>query len=224
MNDAPFSSIVGHEPQLQTLELLGAGSRLPHALLFSGPAAVGKRTTAFEFARLLLRSAEKPVPERLSNHPDFHPVYRPADAKDLSVELIRDLIQKLQLRSYYGGRKVAVIDEAHLMSVAAANALLKTLEEPPADTYLILVSAAAHRLLPTIVSRCQNLPFAFLTAEHVTKLLEALLKKIGASDIDANALLHLCDGTLAALGLDPWIDPVSLQPTGEEALRAHLSA
>lgn len=152
-----------------------AAAQLPHGLLVSGQVGNGKGLFAAAFARLAL--CRQPRDGRACDacpgctqfnagtHPDFQRVtFEEREGKvgeegalkqNISVEQIRDLITSLQLRSHQGGRKVAVVEPAEGMSIAASNSLLKTLEEPPADTLILLVSSAPGRLPATIRSRCQ---------------------------------------------------------------------
>lgn len=166
--------------QAEAWRALGARltqGQLPHGLLITGQAGLGKALLADAFAQLLLCRA--PVQGRACSsctgctqfiagtHPDFSRVEleeREGKAGEegalksaISVEQIRGLIAQLQLSSQYRGRKVALIEPADLMSPAAANSLLKTLEEPPADTVLLLVTAHPGRLPATVRSRCQRL-------------------------------------------------------------------
>src|SRR5450631_1519978 len=155
--------------------MLGARERWPHALLIAGPQGVGKRLLALHLARALL--CETPLSngracgtcigcglvERRS-HPDLRliepftydddGVATPVDA--IGVDAIRDLTRFAQLSSHRGGAKVAVVVPADALNAAAANALLKTLEEPPPRTNLLLVSHRPGRLPATITSRCRR--------------------------------------------------------------------
>lgn len=151
--------------------------KLAHGLLITGQPGVGKGVFARAFARLAL--CRSPRDDRAcgtcnscaqfaaSVHPDYNYVtFEERDGKageegalkmNISIEQVRELIGRVQLSSQYGGRKVAIIEPAEGMSHAAMNSLLKTLEEPPADTLLLLVSSAPGRLPATIRSRCQVL-------------------------------------------------------------------
>ena len=156
-------------------ELLTRRDRWPHAMLITGPAGIGKRVLARALARA--RLCETPDPqgdacgtcascryEAAGQHPDLR-IVEPVDIDDdivkvvewIAVGAIRALADWTQLTSHRGGAKVALIVPAERMSVSAANALLKTLEEPPDDTYFLLVSHLAGRLPATIVSRCQRI-------------------------------------------------------------------
>jgi DNA polymerase III subunit delta' len=195
-----------------------AGGRLPHALLISGEAGLGKTLLATAFARLALcrspregmacGSCSSCAQFAAGTHADFNRIeLEERDGKagedgqlksSISVEQIRELIGNLTLSSSrQGGRKVVLIEPAELMSVSAANSLLKTLEEPPADTLLLLVTAAPGRLPATIRSRCQSLALPPPATAAAVVWLEAR-----AARPDWPVLLGLCGGApLAALAL-----------------------
>lgn len=204
--------IVGQDAALAQLQRAAAGDRRPHAVIFSGPAGVGRRTMAVEFGRLLLcqepatranrgRLAALPpgFPLRqgcgrcsscqtvtAGTNPDLHLVHRQlaryhddSDTRervmqDLSIDVIRQFLIAPAYRASSGGRgKVFIVREAELMSRAAQNALLKTLEEPPPGVSLILLATGEGELLPTTRSRCQTVRFAPLPREFVAEALAA---------------------------------------------------
>ncbi len=146
------------------LRRAGAG-RLPHALLFAGPAGLGKRRLAEAFAaRLLCEDADAQRAcghcrgchlHGAGNHPDLLHVYPAEEGKDLTIGQIREATAFQELKPQYAPHKVIVLAPAERMNDSAANALLKTLEEPAAGTLLLLVSDRPAALLPTIRSRCQ---------------------------------------------------------------------
>ncbi|HEX7080318.1 MAG TPA: hypothetical protein VF329_04840 [Gammaproteobacteria bacterium] len=157
---------------LERLETARRSERLGHAWLIHGPAGTGKLNLALVFAHRLLSGTESAPPdldaeaaaaamrERRApgdHHPDLHFVFPQEDKRTIGIEQIRDLSQSLTLKGFRGAAKVAVVEPAEAMTVAAANALLKTLEEPAEQTYLLLISHQPDRLLPTIRSRCQGL-------------------------------------------------------------------
>jgi DNA polymerase-3 subunit delta' len=164
--------------------------RLAHAYLFIGPTGVGKRLFAGELARALL--CEAPPDSRLEacdrcpacllseagTHPDFVTAARPPERANLPIDVVRELGRELAMKPARGRRKIAILEDADdlddpITSHAAANAFLKTLEEPPAGSVLILIGTAVERQLPTILSRCQVVRFAPLPAPLVADLLRA---------------------------------------------------
>ncbi|HLF98479.1 MAG TPA: DNA polymerase III subunit delta' [Methylococcaceae bacterium] len=142
-------------------------ARLPQALLIHGPEGLGKRSLAEAFAQRLLCQGNgdelcgQCVGCRLwaaGTHPHYHAVHPEEPGKAIHVDAIRTLSARFALKSQYAGWRLAVIDPADAMNASAANALLKTLEEPPERSLLILLSSAPGRLPATILSRCQRLP------------------------------------------------------------------
>ncbi|MEW6647887.1 MAG: DNA polymerase III subunit delta' [Pseudomonadota bacterium] len=158
------------ETTWQALQQRIAAGRLPHALLLSGAAGLGK----LDFAHLLARSLLCDSPEQglpcgrcrgcqliaAGTHPDFQAVRPEEEGKEITIGLIRDLLAWQALTPQYGRARVVIIEPADRMNINAANALLKTLEEPGRDALLLLVTARPAALLPTIRSRCQQLSFA----------------------------------------------------------------
>lgn len=138
--------------------------RVPHAVLLAGPRGVGKRAAAAWMARLRLgigAPADLPqYPDDRPEHADLHWLEPPEDKQGILIDQIRELVANLQLTSYEGRGKVAVIEPANTMTNSAANSLLKTLEEPPGDALLILVADRIGRLPATVFSRCQRIDFA----------------------------------------------------------------
>lgn len=159
-------------------------NRVPHALLFSGQEQLGKKAMAFEFAKLVITN------EKLENHPDFIFIEPLESAKEISISQIRDLIWKLSLRPYSALFKIAIIDQAHLMSREAQNCFLKTLEEPKGNSLLILISEYPETLLPTIISRVQKINFFPVGKNEIKKQL--LENK--ASQSKAEYLSSFCSG------------------------------
>jgi DNA polymerase-3 subunit delta' len=183
--------------------------RLPHALLLRGPEGVGKQRFAERLVASLLcetpEAADAPCGScrgcRLlaaGTHPDFHEIAPPEDKVRIGIDQIRELIEQVSLTPQYGGRKATIVSPAESMTHAAANTLLKTLEEPPGDNLFVLVAHHAGRLPATIRSRCQIIDFPVPQGDPARNWLREAL---GPED-DADTLLRLGHGApLAALVL-----------------------
>ena len=183
------------------------GSRFPHAVVVTGPAGVGKSTLALDIAAALLCSAEGPAEKPCGdcracrmvvhgNHPDLHRLAPSGAGGGISIggrgeRGIRDLVSDLALLPVEGGARVAIIEAAHRMSEDAQSALLKTLEEPPTDTTILLCADDEERLLPTIRSRCTRIRLGPLGIRDV----EAVLAARGVADAPTAArLARITDG------------------------------
>ncbi len=205
--------VYGHEKELEQLSKLKNASenKLHHAMIFSGPKGVGKRRVAQNFALSLLDA------ENSTQHPDLHIVTLEEGKRDIPVEKLRELISKLQLKSYSGKKKIAIIDDAEKMNLAACNSFLKTLEEPPGDSLIILVTNNPQLLLPTIISRCQNFNFSKLNKENISKILNSF-------EIEDRLIENLVEieSTNLALFNIPT-DPNTLETTNNKKLVKHLS-
>jgi len=174
--------LVGHNFQRTALNRLLEQSLLPHALLFSGTSGIGKKLVAVELAYSMLCSSENRtlggcgschtcVLLNHSNHPDFYFIDCLKD-DGASVSNIRDLLYKLNLAPYLFGKRVVLIDNAEHMNAQAANALLKSFEEPRVETFFILVTSNLSRLPKTLVSRCQTWHFNNLSSDEISKIIE----------------------------------------------------
>lgn len=187
--------ILGHERILDFLNRAIASHRLAQAYVFVGPEKVGKTAVASWLVGKLLDVGKCKDIEDIT-HADFFVLSRLTDEKtgkrkaQIGVEQIRELNEKLAMTSFMGGRKVAFIEEADRMNAEAANALLKTLEEPASQTTLILRASSVDQLLPTIVSRCQVLRFSLVPR----KTIEAGLRARGISVSEAEELAALAGG------------------------------
>ena len=149
-----FENIIGHEKEKQVLENFYIHKNLSHAYLFSGKKGIGKAKMAFEFAKVILEN------DFLESCPDFKYISKKEDKKEIVIEQIRkELIDDIYTSPVAGNRKIYIIDDAELLNVAAQNALLKTLEEPPSYVIIILISCNTNSFLTTILSRVHEINF-----------------------------------------------------------------
>ena len=195
-----FGDVIGHGAQIKVLGRFVDGQHLAHALLFSGPPGVGKRRIADALAANLLCESKGddacghcPACRQFAagSHPDFFFVDLPKDKREIPIEKARELTQFLRLQAARGERKIAVIDDAHLLNLAAQNALLKALEEPPRGSLVILIAHNSDALLPTIRSRCQRVLFASLSDAEVA----AILQRNGVPAAEAETLAAKAEGS-----------------------------
>jgi DNA polymerase-3 subunit delta' len=196
-----FSAIIGHERPVRILKRAIARGTVAHAYLFSGEEGIGKKMTAFALAAAVNCPAPGedggcgacPSCRKVANaaHPDVH-ILAP-DGDEIKIDQIRETQSELALRPFEGAKKVLIVDGAEKMNDAAANALLKTLEEPPGDAVIILVSSMPQALLPTIRSRCQEIRFLPLPRRVLAR---ALVQRRGVSEEDAWFLAAIAQGSI----------------------------
>ena len=182
-----FDSILGQERAVGTVRRALARGRLAHALIFAGPAGVGKRTTARALASALFCKNEPGLGcgscddchlLETGGHPDLfvedleRAREEKATASKISIDQMRRVRAQLSMRGVRSDKKIGIVDQAELLTTDAQNALLKTLEEPPGHTTLILIATNPDALLSTIRSRCQCILFAPLDRSLIRKLLE----------------------------------------------------
>lgn len=192
-----FDSISGHQQQIKILKAAIEHERVAHAYLFDGPDGIGKKLVAKLFARAFLCESANGCGHCASctqmaadSHPDFYPLE--PDATAIKIDQIRTLQPQLTLRSFVGRGKVCLINSAELLTPEAANALLKTLEEPTAGTLIILISSRPDSLLSTIRSRCQRIRFTRLPRCELARHLE---KTLAISAEEAKVLAAVADGS-----------------------------
>ena len=199
-----FAKIIGQQRPVEILRSALANGRLHHAYLFVGPEGVGKRTVAFALAKALhCDEAANDFCGRCAacariqngNHPDVRLVDVLAGKKEISIQQVREVERELNFRSFSGKRKVVIIDPAPSLNLSAQNALLKTLEEPPQDSLLILIAANGGGLLPTLRSRCLRVSFGALARDEVARY---LMSQEGISQEDARLRAALSMGSLGA--------------------------
>jgi DNA polymerase III subunit delta' len=247
-----WDRVRGHDGIIRSFDATWRKGRLGHAYLFVGPVGVGKHTFARELARALLcetRSASLAACGKCpgctladaGTHPDLALAARPDDKVEFPIESIRDLIAHLALKPARGGRKVAIVDDADDLNAESANAFLKTLEEPPPSSVLILIGGPSpERQFSTIQSRCQIVSFRPLPNAELTKFLrekgitdearlDRLVRVAGGSPgqalaLDDESLWEFRKSLLAALEQQPvdaftlgtkWIE--HLDDAGKEA-------
>ena len=190
-----FDSVVGQEHVTGTLKNAVRNHHVAQAFLFTGPRGVGKTTCARILARTIncenlnedvTTCGECPSCKSFDEGHSLN-IFELDAASNNSVDDIRNLIQQVQIAPQVGTKKVYIIDEVHMLSSAAFNAFLKTLEEPPPYAIFILATTEKHKILPTILSRCQVFDFRRITVSDIAKHLAGIAKKEGIT-AEAQAL------------------------------------
>jgi DNA polymerase-3 subunit delta' len=210
-----------HDGARTRLETALAGGRLPHGLLLHGPDGVGKERFAGVLAAALFcrqrvagltpcGACPECALSRAGSHPDLHWLRKPEDKKSIGVDQVREACDELAMTSMRGGFRVAIMTPANIMTVAAQNALLKTLEEPAPRTLLVLVTARPSQLLPTLRSRCQRVE---VPRPALDQALAWLAAELGAPP--SPRLLELTGGApLRALALAPNFEALEAEMPG----------
>ena len=199
-----FEEVVGQQHIVVTLKNAIKTNKLSHAYLFSGPRGTGKTTVAKILGKAIncLSSGEKPCEECAScnsinrgNHPDIIEIDA---ASNNGVDEIRELIDKVKYAPLELKMKVYIIDEVHMLTTGAFNALLKTLEEPPSHVMFILATTEPHKVIPTIISRCQRFDFTKVSTFEIQDRLDKILieESITAEKGVTRLIAQLADGGL----------------------------
>ena len=190
-----FESVVGQKALTTTLKNAVKSGKLAHAYLFCGPRGVGKTTCARIFAKTINCLTPTSDGEACNhcescsafNEQRSYNIFELDAASNNSVENIKTLMEQTRIPPQVGKYKVFIIDEVHMLSTAAFNAFLKTLEEPPAHVIFILATTEKHKILPTIISRCQIYDFERMAVQDIINHLENVAKQEGIS-YEPNAL------------------------------------
>ncbi|MCH8822111.1 MAG: DNA polymerase III subunit [Planctomycetes bacterium] len=207
-----MQEILGQPKAIESLTSAITSGRVHHAWIFSGPKGVGKFTTAKWFAKKLLSAEDS----QIENHPDLHIIQKElalfSQDKDLRTKKLTniplDLLRERMIGGQVGSKhyqaaayltpvlgngKIFIIDEAELLDETAQNSILKTLEEPPAQTYIILVTSQPQRLLPTIRSRCQHARFGTLNEQEMSQWLDQA--NLSTNQSQRKWIEHFSDGS-----------------------------
>lgn len=184
-----FDTVVGQAALTTTLKNAVKSGKLAHAYLFCGPRGVGKTTCARIFAKAI--NCQNPTEDgeacnecescKAFNEQRSYNIFELDAASNNSVENIKALMEQTRIPPQVGRYKVFIIDEVHMLSTAAFNAFLKTLEEPPAHVIFILATTEKHKILPTIISRCQIYDFERMTVPNIINHLKSVAEKEGIS-------------------------------------------
>jgi DNA polymerase-3 subunit delta' len=201
----PFADITGHERIVEVFRRSVRSGKISHSYLFEGIPGCGRRKTALALIQAIFcREVDDdacgvcPSCRKIAggNHGDIHFVEPLPDKRDISIDQLREIQRELSMRPYEALRKACILEPAERMSVNAANSLLKTLEEPPGNAIIILLTENADMLLPTIRSRCQLIRFSPLSPESI----RLLLLKGGMAPGVADLLAPLSEGSMQRAG------------------------
>ena len=186
-----WESVVGQDGITQTLQQAISSNQIAQAYLFCGPRGVGKTTSARIFARAINQFA--PDDDAMAFN-----VFELDAASNNKVEDIRSIVEQVRIPPQHGTYKVYIIDEVHMLSQAAFNAFLKTLEEPPPHAVFILATTEKHKILPTILSRCQIFDFHRITVPDIVTHLQEIAVKEGVETTEAalHVIASKADGAL----------------------------
>jgi len=235
-----LDSLKGQAAAVAALKAALESGRIPNAFLFAGPSGVGKSLAAFEVARALLcRKGPKSACQACAScrrvesraHADLFRLAPEREGASIGIDQVRGLCASLFQSPMESLRKVAVIDGADELTEPAQNALLKTLEEPPADTYIILVAENTDALLATVRSRCRRIDFlpvpdadvaAFLAGQGIDKAQAASLARLAGGSF--GAALALCDGSLLELRAELIPAVLAARPADVDSLAERIAS
>ena len=201
-----FGTLIGQDNIARTLKNSILRGQLAHAYLFCGPRGVGKTTTARIFAKMINCSHPSPDMEpcgecescRSFAEGRSYCIHELDAASNNGVEDIKNLMDQVRVPPQVGKYSVYIIDEVHMLSSQAFNAFLKTLEEPPAHAIFILATTEKHKILPTILSRCQTYDFNRISVDDIVKNLRMVAQKEGITidDESLHVIAHKADGAM----------------------------
>lgn len=201
-----FGTLIGQDNIAQTLKNSILRGQLAHAYLFCGPRGVGKTTTARIFAKMINcsnPSSEMEPCGQCESCLSFaegrsYCIHELDAASNNGVEDIKTLMEQVRIPPQVGRYSVYIIDEVHMLSQSAFNAFLKTLEEPPAHAIFILATTEKHKILPTILSRCQTYDFNRITVENIVRNLRMVAQNEGITidDESLHVIAHKADGAM----------------------------
>jgi len=198
----PFRDLTGHRQLLELIAGAALRGTLPPSLIFAGPEGVGKRMAAVALAQFL-NCPNRTDDDSCGTCPSCTRIARqvhadvlliePGETGTIKIDQIRDAIERTAYRPFEGRRRVVIVDDADAVNVDGQNALLKTLEEPPAASMFVLVTPRPDVLLPTVLSRCQRLRFGRVAPADVVAV---LMRDHGYSQTEAHAAASLSDGSI----------------------------
>ncbi|MCH7524540.1 MAG: DNA polymerase III subunit gamma/tau, partial [Bacteroidetes bacterium] len=188
-----FSDVIGQKAITNTLQSAIENNHLAQALLFTGPRGVGKTTCARILAKMINQNGDEIQDEDYAFN-----IFELDAASNNSVDDIRNLTDQVRIPPQVGKYKVYIIDEVHMLSQSAFNAFLKTLEEPPKHCIFILATTEKHKIIPTILSRCQIFDFKRITVKDTKEYLKYIAKEQGitADDDALHIIAQKADGAM----------------------------